>query len=216
MSLDKTIQDILVPDSNRFDKYKKKKVGLFFGSFNPVHNGHLIIANYMLEFSDLEQIFFVVSPQNPFKEKASLLEDYHRLALVKEAIGDSSRYYACDIEFKMPKPSYTIDTLTYLKEKYPEKEFSLIMGSDNLKSLHRWKNPQQILNNHKLYIYPRPGFDDSKYKDEKYIISINAPLMEISSTFIRNAIKDKKDVRFFMPESAWNYLKEMHFYEKKL
>jgi len=215
MSLDKTIQDILVPDSNRLDKYKKNKVGLFFGSFNPVHNGHLIIANYILEFTDLEQIFFVVSPQNPFKEKVGLLEDYHRLALVKEAIGDTNKYYVCDIEFKMPKPSYTIDTLTYLHEKYPEKEFSLIMGSDNLRNFHKWKNSKQIIDNHMLYVYPRPNFDTSEFKKVKNIIIVEAPLMEISSTFIRKSITQKIDIRFFMPEQAWKYLKEMHFYEKK-
>ena len=208
------ISDILVPDPNRYEKYKKNKVGLFFGSFNPVHNGHMIIANFMLEFSDLEQIFFVVSPQNPFKEKASLLEDYHRLALVKEAIGDTGKYYACDIEFKMPKPSYTIDTLTYLKEKYPEKGFSLIMGSDNLKNFHKWKNSSQIIDNYRLYVYPRPDFDEVELKGNENITIVEAPLMEISSTFIRNAVKEKKDVRFFMPERAWDYMKEMHFYEK--
>ncbi len=214
MELNKAISDILVPDPHRTDKFKKHKVGLFFGSFNPIHNGHLIIANYILEFTELEQIFFVVSPQNPFKEKASLLEDYHRLALVKEAIGETNKYHACDIEFKMPKPSYTIDTLTYLKEKYPEKEFSLIMGSDNLKSFHKWKNSEQITDNHKLYVYPRPNFDASKFKDVKNISIVEAPQMEISATFIRKALKDKKDIRFFVPEKAWKYLKEMHFYEK--
>ncbi len=214
MTLNKTINDILVPDPNRADKFKKNKVGLFFGSFNPVHNGHLIIANYILEYTELEQIFFVVSPQNPFKQKAALLEDYHRLALIKEAVGDNDKYHACDIEFKMPKPSYTIDTLTYLKEKYPEKEFSLIMGSDNLKNFHKWKNSRQIIDNHTLYVYPRPGFDDSEFKEVKNIILIDAPLMEISATFIRNAVKEKKDIRYYMPERAWNYLKEMHFYEK--
>ncbi|MCF6366611.1 MAG: nicotinate-nucleotide adenylyltransferase [Bacteroidales bacterium] len=214
MILDKTIQDIFIPDNNRVEKYKKNKTGLFFGSFNPVHNGHLIIANYILEFTGLEQIFFVVSPQNPFKEKASLLEDYHRLALVKEAIGDTNKYYACDIEFKMPKPSYTIDTLTYLKEKYPEKEFSLIMGCDNFKSFHKWKNSKQIIGNHNLYVYPRPGFDTSEFNDVENITIVEAPLMEISSTFIRKAVKEKKDIRFFMPERAWRYMKEMHFYEK--
>ena len=124
MGLDKTISDILIPDPNRIDKFKKNKIGLFFGTFNPIHNGHMIIANYILEFSDLEQIFFVVSPQNPFKKKSGLLEDYHRLALVQEAIGDNGKYLASDIEFKMPKPSYTIDTLTYLQEKYPKKELA--------------------------------------------------------------------------------------------
>ncbi len=214
MSENNIISDILIPDSNRTDKYKKKKVGLFFGSFNPVHNGHMIIANYILEYTELEQIFFVVSPQNPFKEKLNLLEDYHRLALVKEAIGDNDKYHACDIEFKMPKPSYTVDTLTYLKEKYPEKEFSLIMGSDNLTNFHKWKNYKQIIENHTVFVYPRPGFDDSEFKEIKNIILIDAPLMEISATFIRNAVKEKKDIRYFMPEHTWNYLKEMHFYEK--
>lgn len=208
------ISDILVPDPHRTDKFKLKKVGLFFGSFNPIHNGHLIIANYILEFTDLEQIFFVVSPQNPFKEKAGLLEDYHRLALVKEAIGETRKYHACDIEFKMPKPSYTIDTLTYLQEKQPDKEFSLIMGSDNLKNFHKWKNSQQIIDNHSLYVYPRPNFDVSEFKNNKNIIIIDAPLMEISATFIRKSIKDKKDIRFFLPEKAWKYIRDMHFYEK--
>ena len=214
MQKNNIISDLLIPDPNRADKFKKNKVGLFFGSFNPVHNGHMIIANYILEYTELEQIFFVVSPQNPFKQKAALLEDYHRLALLKEAIGDNDKYHACDIEFKMPKPSYTTDTLAYLKEKYPEKVFSLIMGSDNLKNFHKWKNSRQIIDNHKLYVYPRPGFDDIKFKEVKNIILIDAPLMEISATFIRNAVKEKKDIRYFMPERAWTYLKEMHFYEK--
>lgn len=214
MSENNLISDILVPDPNRTEKFKKNKVGLFFGSFNPVHNGHMIIANYILEYTKLEQIFFVVSPQNPFKEKANLLEDYHRLALIREAIGDNDKFRACDIEFKMPKPSYTIDTLTYLKEKYPEKIFSLIMGSDNLQNFHKWKNANQIIENHILYIYPRPGFDDTKFKEVKNITLIKAPLMEISATFIRNAVKEKKDIRYFLPEKAWKYLKEMHFYEK--
>ena len=214
MSKNNIIADILVPDPNRVDKYKKKKVGLFFGSFNPVHNGHMIIANYILEFSELEQLFFVISPQNPFKEKVNLLEEYHRLALVREAIGDNDKFHACDIEFKMPKPSYTIDTLTYLKEKYPEKEFSLIMGSDNLQNFHKWKNSNQIIQNHKIYVYPRLGFQEKNFQIPKNIIIIDAPLMEISATFIRNAVKEKKDIRYFMPERAWKYMKEMHFYEK--
>lgn len=213
MSLDKTIKDILVPDHERSDKYKKTNIGLFFGSFNPIHNGHMIIANYILEYSDLDQIFFVVSPQNPFKEKANLLEDYHRLALVKEAIGDTDKYAVCDIEFKMPKPSYTIDTLSYLSEKYPDRSFSLIMGSDNLRTFHKWKNYKEILKNYKIIVYPRPGYEREDNLQEN-ISLIDAPLMEISSTFIRDAIKKKKDVRYFMPDAAWKYLKEMHFYEK--
>ncbi|NPA68200.1 MAG: nicotinate-nucleotide adenylyltransferase [Chlorobi bacterium] len=214
MDFDKTVTDIFVPDPHGADKYKKNKIGLFFGSFNPVHNGHLIMANYILEYSDLEQIFFVVSPQNPFKKKANLLEDYHRLALVKEAIGDFGGFKACDIEFKMPKPSYTIDTLTYLREKYPEKEFSLIMGSDNLQHFHKWKNYMQIADNYRIIVYPRPGSENVENGEIKNIEIISAPLLEISATFIRKAVKEQKDVRFYMPERAWKYLKEMHFYEK--
>lgn len=212
MSLEKTIKDILVPDHDRSKKYQKTKIGLFFGSFNPIHNGHMIIANYILEYSDLDQIFFVISPHNPLKEKANLLEDYHRLAMVKEAIGDTNKYRACDIEFKMPKPSYTIDTLSYLSEQYPDKIFTLIMGSDNLQTFHKWKNYKQILKSYGIIVYPRPGYVyDGKFKGD--IRLINAPLMEISSTFIRDAVKEKKDIRFFMPEASWKYLKEMHFYE---
>lgn len=214
MTTDKIISDILFPDPNRTNKYKKNKIGLFFGSFNPIHNGHMIIANYILEFSELEQIFFVVSPQNPFKQKKGLLEEYHRLALVKEAINDFDKFFACDIEFKLPKPSYTIDTLTYLKEKYPEKEFSLIMGSDNLKNFHKWKNAKQIIENHLVYVYPRLGFDFLNFENKNNYILVKAPLMEISATFIRNAVKEKKDIRYFLPERAWKYIKEMHFYEK--
>jgi nicotinate-nucleotide adenylyltransferase len=191
-----------------------KHIGLFFGSFNPVHNGHLMIANYMAEFSDLDRIFFVVSPQNPFKRQSELLEDYHRLALLKEAIGDTDTYYACDIEFKMPKPSYTVDTLAYLREKYPDDRFSLIMGADNLLSFHKWKNAEYILENHKLYVYPRTGQDCQTFSMKKNIEVVDAPLMEVSSTFIRKAVKEQKDVRFYMPERAWKYMREMHFYEK--
>jgi nicotinate-nucleotide adenylyltransferase len=212
MSLDKTIQDILLPDHEK-NRFKMKHTGLFFGSFNPVHNGHMVIANYMLEFTDLDRIFFIVSPQNPFKKQESLLEDYHRLALVKEAIGDSNKYIVSDIEFKMPKPSYTIDTLTYLKEKYPGTVFSLIMGSDNLRSFHKWKNAEHIIRDHKLYVYPRPGFEENTYKTNDNVIITKAPLMEISSTFIRRSVKERKDIRFFLPERVWKYMKEMHFYE---
>ncbi len=213
MAKNNIISEILVPDSINREAYKKKKIGLFFGSFNPIHNGHLMIANYMLEFTRLDQIFFVVSPQNPFKEQKNLLDEHHRLALVQEAIGDNNKYRACNIEFKMPKPSYTIDTLIYLKEKYPEKEFSLIMGSDNLLHFHKWKNYKEIINNHSIYVYPRPGFDAKSANIQKNIVFTDAPLIEISSSFIRKSIKEKKDIHFFMPEKAWKYMREMHFYE---
>jgi nicotinate-nucleotide adenylyltransferase len=190
------------------------KIGLFFGSFNPIHNGHLIIANYMLEFTDLEQVWFVISPQNPLKKKDSLLADFHRFELVQLALGDSNKYKASNIEFTLPKPSYTIDTLAYLHDKYPKHEFILIMGSDNIVSIEKWKNYKLLLEMYKLYIYPRPGFDSDKYKDNPNIKFINAPLMEISSSFIRDSIKQKKDVCYFMPPKVYDYVKEMHFYEK--
>ncbi|NOU59555.1 nicotinate (nicotinamide) nucleotide adenylyltransferase [Marinifilum caeruleilacunae] len=192
----------------------KLKIGLYFGSFNPIHIGHLAIANYMAEYSDLDQIWFVVSPQNPFKQKGSLLSDYHRLELVNRSIEKYPKLKASNIEFGLPKPSYTIDTLTYLKEKHQEYDFSLIMGSDNLKSFEKWKNYELILKEHDLYVYPRPGFKDEEVALNGTIHLIKAPLMEISSSFIREAIKEKKEIPFFMPESAYNYLKEMHFYEK--
>ncbi|MES2286757.1 MAG: nicotinate (nicotinamide) nucleotide adenylyltransferase [Bacteroidota bacterium] len=190
------------------------KVGLFFGSFNPIHAGHLVLANYMLEYTDLERIWFVVSPHNPLKKKSTLLDEKQRLQLVDLAIGDNSKLKASNIEFNLPQPSYTIVTLTYLKEKYPQHEFVLIMGADNLDSFHKWKNYEEILKHHQLYIYPRPGSDGGNLKDHPQIKLVNAPLIEISSTAIRQAIKEKKDMRYFMPDAVWQYIKEMHFYEK--
>jgi nicotinate-nucleotide adenylyltransferase len=190
------------------------KVGLLFGSFNPVHIGHLAIANYMLEFADLESIWFVVSPQNPLKEKSSLLAENHRIRLVREAIGYFNKFKACNIEFKLPKPSYTVNTLTHLKEKHPKNEFVLIMGSDNLKTFHKWKNYEEVLKNYEIYVYPRPESDGGAFENHPKIKMINAPLMDISSTFIRDAIKSKKDIRYFLPQAVWKYIKEMHFYEK--
>lgn len=189
------------------------KTGLFFGTYNPVHNGHMIIANYMAEFTDLDEVWLVVSPQNPLKPPGSLLADYHRLTLVKEAIGDYRRLKACNIEFKLPRPSYTIHTLTYLKEIYPHKSFCLIMGSDNLETLHKWKNYEMILENFQVYIYPRPHCDGGRFKDHPHVHFINAPLIEISASFIRKSIKEKKDVRFMMPQAVYAYIDEMHFYK---
>ena len=190
------------------------KIGLFFGSFNPIHIGHLAIANYMLEFTELEKIWFVVSPHNPLKKKETLLPDVQRLRMVREAIGDFKDFKASDIEFKLPHPSYTINTLTYLEEKFPEEEFALIMGTDNLETLDKWKNFEEILKRYKIYTYPRPGSDGGKFKDHKNVTITKAPLMEISSTMIREAIKNKKDIRFLLPEAVQIYIKEMHYYEK--
>jgi len=188
------------------------KIGLYFGSFNPVHIGHLAIANYMVEYSDMDKIWFVVSPQNPFKEKKHLLKEHHRLRLIELATEYDLRFKASNIEFKMPHPSYTVDTLAYLKEQYPDYEFAVIMGEDNLKTLHKWKNYEEIVNNHTIYVYPRDNKTIPKRLYDNLVI-VDAPLIEISSSFIRKAIKEKKDVRYFMPQNVAEYVKEMHFYE---
>lgn len=190
------------------------KTGLYFGSFNPIHIGHMAIANYMLEFTDIDQIMFVVSPRNPLKEKNSLLKDYHRLEMVQLAVGDEfSKYKVSNIEFDMPQPSYTVDTLAHLSEKYPDKEFALIMGSDNLRTFHKWKNFEYIIKKYTRYVYPRP---ETAHLIEKHsnVVKVDAPQMEISASFIRNAIKEGKDIRYFLPEKVWEYISEMHFYEK--
>lgn len=190
------------------------KIGLFFGSFNPVHVGHMVIANYMLAYTDIERLWFVVSPHNPLKPKATLLADHHRLEMVRLAIDDNFRMKASNIEFKLPQPSYTINTLVHLEEKHPEHQYALIMGSDNLETLHRWKNYEQLLKNYEIYTYPRPGHDGGPLKAHPHVRITEAPIMEISSSFIREAIRTKKDVRYYMPPAAWTYAKEMHFYEK--
>ena len=190
------------------------KTGLFFGSFNPIHIGHMAIANYMVSFTDLQQVWFVVSPHNPLKEKKTLLSDMHRLRLVREAIADDTRFKASNIEFKLPQPSYTINTLAYLKEKHLAKQFALIIGADNLQTFHKWKNYEEILKQYEVYVYPRPGSDGGDLKSHPKVKWTNAPFMEISSTFIREAIRTKKDIRHYLPEAAWKYIVEMHFYEK--
>ena len=188
------------------------KIGLFFGSFNPVHCGHMIIAGYMSEFTDLEQVWFIVSPHNPLKIKNTLLQDYHRMTLVKTAIGDNRKLKASDIEFKLTRPSYTVHTLAYLYEKFPMHHFVLILGSDNLETFQKWKNYEQILEQVELYVYPRKDSAGGELKNHPKVRYINAPVMEISSSFIRTSIKDKKDVRYMMPEKVWEYIDEMNFY----
>ena len=190
------------------------KIGLFFGSFNPVHNGHMMIANYMLEFTDIDKLWFVVSPHNPLKEKSSLLADRHRYRLLEEALKDNQKYKVSDIEFRLTFPSYTINTLVHLSEKYPGKQFIPIIGSDNLQNLKKWKNYQIILENYGFLVYRRKGYENSEFENHKNVHIVDAPQIEISSTFIRNAIKDKKDIQYFLPEGTYKYLKEMHFYEK--
>ena len=188
------------------------KTGLYFGSFNPIHVGHMAIANYMVEYTDIDQLWFVVSPQNPLKKKKTLLDDYHRLELVNRAIGDDLRFRASKVEFGLPKPSYTIDTLTYLCEKYPTHQFFILMGSDNLDSINKWKNADVLLANYDIIVYPRPGFNPESSLKYPRVQVANAPLMEISSTFIRDSIKSGKDIRHFLPYRSWEYLQQMNFY----
>lgn len=192
-----------------------KKVGLYFGTFNPIHIGHLVIANHMVEFSDLEEIWFVISPQSPFKVKQSLLADHHRYQMVQEAVAEYPKLKASTIEFDLPQPNYTIDTLVYLQEKFGEQySFSLLIGEDNLKNFHKWKNYEAILEGHHLYVYPRisGGVTPSEFKNHKKIHRVDAPVMEISSTFIRKNHKAGKNIRPLLPEAVWKYLDEMNFY----
>lgn len=189
------------------------KTGLFFGSFNPLHIGHMAIAQYMVEFTDLEQVWFVVSPQSPFKEKSSLLDQHHRLMMVRIATEDHPQFQASDIEFKLPQPSYTVDTLTYLKEKYPTHNFALIMGGDNLNSFHKWKNYKRILEEHELYVYPRPESKDCTLAKHKKVHLTQAPLMDVSASFIRKSIADQKNISYFLPPKVWQYVDEMNFYK---
>ncbi|MBF8149726.1 nicotinate-nucleotide adenylyltransferase [Winogradskyella sp. F6397] len=190
------------------------KIGLYFGTFNPIHVGHLTIANHLAEHSDMDQIWFVVTPLSPFKKKRSMLDNYHRLELVHLATKDYDKLRPSDIEFGLKQPNYTIDTLTYLFEKYPKHEFALIMGEDNLKSFHKWKNYELILENHNIYVYPRisEGKIDTQFNNHPKVIKIDAPIMELSSTFIRNEIKDGKNVRPMLPENVWQFIDEMSFY----
>ena len=193
-----------------------KTVGLFFGTFNPIHIGDLILANYIIENSDLEEIWFVVSPQNPFKVKASLLEEYNRLEMVNQAVKNYPKMKASNIEFSLPKPSYTIDTLTYLKEKFPTTNFCLIMGEDNLQSLHKWKNYEKLLENHQIIVYPRvfnEKKDEETYLQHENIHLINAPIIELSATEIRRMIKEGKNVRPMLPPEVFEYIDGSSFYK---
>lgn len=204
------VTDILAPKTDL-----RLKIGLYFGSYNPIHIGHLAIANYVVEYTDVDQLWFVVSPQNPHKNKKNLLADYHRLELVRRAIDDDNRFRASNIEFNLPKPSYTVDTLAYLKDQYPAYDFVILMGSDNLESFHKWKNYETILENYGVIVYPRPGFNRENVQvNNNIVIADGAPLMEISASFIRKAIKNDKDVRHFLPLKTWEYLEEMNFYRK--
>lgn len=194
-----------------------KKIGLYFGTFNPIHIGHMAIANHMVEFTDLDEVWLVVTPVSPFKKKTSLLADNHRYQLVQIATEDYSKLKPSNIEFKLSQPNYTVNTLAYLLEKYPQYSFNLIMGTDNLRSFHKWKNYEVILEQHEIYVYPRVFEGEqikTKFDNHPKIHEIDAPIMEVSSTFIRKAIADKKNIRALLPCNVWQYLDEMNFYKK--
>lgn len=189
------------------------KVGLYFGSFNPIHHGHLLIATYVLQNTPLQQVWFVISPQNPLKPAASLLNEYHRFYLVQLAIEGEKDLRALDIEFKLPKPSYTVDTLAYLQEKYPAHTFSIIMGSDSFANLPKWKNAEWLLRNYSLYVYKRPQYEDLPfYPGAKEIQVLNAPLLPISSTHIRKNIKEGKSIRYLLPEAVRTEIERNGYY----
>lgn len=189
------------------------KIGLFFGSFNPIHLGHLIIANYMANYTPLQKVWLMVSPQNPLKDKSKLIQVYDRLEMAKLAIENAHNLEVKDDELKLPQPSYTVDSLVYLKEKYPQHDFVLIMGADNLHSLPKWKNYQYILSNYEIYVYPRPGFENSTLHHHPSITHTKTPLMEISSSFVRKAIKENKNVQFFLPDKVLNFIESKSLYQ---
>lgn len=190
------------------------QIGLFFGSFNPIHIGHLIIAEHMAAHTDLDRVWLVVSPQNPLKPKDSLARDRDRLHLVQLAIEGNPRLRASDVEFYLPKPSYTVDTLAFLQEKYPEHRFSLIMGGDNLASLHLWKNGEQIIANYLIYVYKRPSHPLGSLAEHPNVRLCEAPLLDISATYIRQCIKKGKSVRYLVPEPVWEYLQSGTLYRR--
>ncbi len=193
-----------------------KNIGLYFGTFNPIHAGHLIIANHMVENSDLDEIWMVVTPHNPFKKKSSLLDNHHRLEMVYKATETYEKIKPSDIEFNLPQPNYTVYTLAYISDKYPSYKFNLIMGEDNLKSLHKWKNYETILEHHNVYVYPRisEGVVETQFDNHIKIHKVTAPIVEISSTMIRNGIKEEKNMRPLLSKEVWEYIDEMNFYKK--
>lgn len=188
------------------------KIGLFFGSFNPIHAGHLIIANYLAHHADLDQVWLVVSPHNPLKSKSDLVNMYDRLEMVRLATELAEKIRVSDIEFKLPQPSYTIDTLTHLKERYPEHQFTLIMGADNLKSLKRWKNYELLLRDYSILVYPRPGFENAELASHPSVTITDTPQMEISSTFIRKSLAHGKNIQFFVPDAVLEFIDSKNLY----
>lgn len=190
------------------------KIGLYFGSFNPIHVGHLIIANYMVQHTDMDQIWIVVTPHNPHKKKKTLADNYDRLHMVNLAIEDNDLLKSSSIEFKLPQPSYTVDTLAYVTEKYPQHNFSLIMGGDNLATFHKWKNYEQILMHYKIYVYKRPTYEVPELESHPSITVCEAPLLSISSSYIRQLIKEKKSIQYLVPDPVYKYLEDNPIYQR--
>ena len=200
-----------------------QNIGLFFGTFNPIHVGHLILANFMAQLPEIDEVWFVVTPRNPFKSKETLLDDIHRLALVREAVEGNMRLKASNIEFGMPQPNYTVDTLAFLSEKYPEKNFTLIMGEDNLRGFHKWKNYEVILQYYHILVYPRVYTQNEQVEQSEttkellrhsHVKMVDAPLMKISSSMIREMIAEGKDVQYILSPEVFKYVDEMNFYKK--
>jgi len=187
-------------------------IALYFGTFNPIHIGHMAMANFIVNEGPTKSLWFVVTPQNPLKPATGLLPDYQRLELIRRAIGDDPRFRVTDVEFKLPKPNYTAYTLLKLTETYPQHRFWLVLGADNLQNFHKWKNTDYILNNFRILLLPRPGFHGGEFAHHPAVATLNAPQIEISSTFIRNSIAQGKNIRHFMPENAWLYMDEMNFF----
>ncbi|MBQ6770205.1 MAG: nicotinate-nucleotide adenylyltransferase [Bacteroidales bacterium] len=191
-----------------------KKVGIYSGSFNPIHHGHVMLANYLVEFSDLDELWFVVSPQNPLKQKSELLDDQERLKMVQLAVGDDPRFRVSDVEMHLPRPSYTINTLTALSEQHLDCQFVFICGMDSLQNFKNWREYQRILDNYQLLVFPREGYDGGDLINYPSVTILKTPILEISSTFIRQCISEGRDVRHFMPEKAFLYMKQYRFYER--
>ncbi|MBL7717955.1 MAG: nicotinate-nucleotide adenylyltransferase [Flavipsychrobacter sp.] len=187
-------------------------IGLYFGSFNPIHTGHLIVANHIVEHTDIDKVWFVVSPHNPLKDAHSLLNEYDRLHLVNLAIDNNPKFRASNVEFHLPKPSYTIDTLTYLSEKFPLEQFSIIMGSDSFQNIHRWKNFEQLVSRYSFVIYNRPGFEITE-RHQASITQLSAPLLDISATYIRRQVKEKKSLRYLVPDAVKEYIDSNNYYK---